>query len=300
MALSAQTVRLKIVKVASAGMQAGIYDPQGIKADAFDADNQTDGLVKVVMTAAERTKLAGIAAGATVAPVTSVAGRTGAVTLTSTDVGLPNVNNTSDANKPVSTAQATAIALKATDTAVVHNTGAETVAGVKTFSSAPVVPSAAFPESAVANLTTDLAATEKTVNKGAVNGYASLDGTGKIPSAQIPAIALSDTFVVASQAAMLALTAQRGDVAIRTDTNITYILSTDSPTTLADWKQILTPAAPVQSVNGYTGTVVLVKGDVGLGNVDNTSDVNKPVSTAQQAAIDLASGNSLAFAVALG
>lgn len=30
----------------------------------------------------------------------------------------------------------------------------------------------------------------------------------------------------------------------------------------------------------------LVKGDVGLGNVDNTSDANKPVSTAQQTAID--------------
>ena len=32
--------------------------------------------------------------------------------------------------------------------------------------------------------------------------------------------------------------------------------------------------------------LVLVKGDVGLTNVDNTSDVNKPVSTAQQAALD--------------
>lgn len=31
----------------------------------------------------------------------------------------------------------------------------------------------------------------------------------------------------------------------------------------------------------------IVKGDVGLGNVDNTSDANKPVSTAQQAALDL-------------
>jgi hypothetical protein len=31
----------------------------------------------------------------------------------------------------------------------------------------------------------------------------------------------------------------------------------------------------------------LVKGDVGLGNVDNTSDVNKPVSTAQQTALNL-------------
>lgn len=32
--------------------------------------------------------------------------------------------------------------------------------------------------------------------------------------------------------------------------------------------------------------LVLAKGDVGLGNVDNTSDANKPVSTAQQSAID--------------
>lgn len=43
---------------------------------------------------------------------------------------------------------------------------------------------------------------------------------------------------------------------------------------------------PVQSVAGKTGTVVLAKGDVGLGNVDNTSDANKPVSTAAQAALD--------------
>lgn len=40
----------------------------------------------------------------------------------------------------------------------------------------------------------------------------------------------------------------------------------------------------VSSVNGKTGTVTLVKGDIGLGNVNNTSDVNKPVSTLQAAA----------------
>jgi hypothetical protein len=33
--------------------------------------------------------------------------------------------------------------------------------------------------------------------------------------------------------------------------------------------------------------LALVKGDVGLGNVDNTSDANKPVSSAQQTALDL-------------
>lgn len=45
-------------------------------------------------------------------------------------------------------------------------------------------------------------------------------------------------------------------------------------------------AAPVQSVAGKTGVVTLVKGDVGLGNVDNTSDANKPISTATQSALD--------------
>lgn len=43
----------------------------------------------------------------------------------------------------------------------------------------------------------------------------------------------------------------------------------------------------VDSVNGQTGDVVLTKSDVGLGNVTNTSDANKPVSTAQQTALDL-------------
>ena len=40
---------------------------------------------------------------------------------------------------------------------------------------------------------------------------------------------------------------------------------------------------------GYVDAAVggLVKADIGLGNVDDTSDANKPVSTAQQTAIDL-------------
>jgi hypothetical protein len=44
--------------------------------------------------------------------------------------------------------------------------------------------------------------------------------------------------------------------------------------------------SPVQSVNSNIGVVVLTKTDIGLSNVDNTSDANKPVSTAQQTALD--------------
>ncbi len=45
---------------------------------------------------------------------------------------------------------------------------------------------------------------------------------------------------------------------------------------------------PTRTVAGkaLSADISLVKADVGLGNVDNTSDVNKPVSTAQQSALD--------------
>lgn len=117
----------------------------------------------------------------------------------------------------------------------------------------------------------------------ATSGSASDITTGTLPTSVMPPLAINDVFTVVSQAAMLALTAQRGDVAIRTDNGRSYILSTDSPATLADWKQ-LTAGGDVASVAGRTGAVVLTKTDVGLANVDNTSDANKPVSTAQATA----------------
>ena len=60
-------------------------------------------------TDAEKNKLSGIETGAEVNAVDSVFGRTGAVTAqigdyTKSDVGLGNVDNTSDVNKPISTA----------------------------------------------------------------------------------------------------------------------------------------------------------------------------------------------------
>lgn len=63
-------------------------------------------------TTAEKTKLAGVEAGAQVNTVNSVAGQTGVVVLAKADVGLANVDNTSDANKPISTATQTALNAK--------------------------------------------------------------------------------------------------------------------------------------------------------------------------------------------
>ena len=147
------------------------------------------------------------------------------------------------------------------------------------------------------------------IQKGVANGLATLGSDNKIPTSQLPALAITDTFVVASQAAMLALTAEVGDVAVRTDLSKTFILKTAGASTLANWQELLTPSDAVTSVNGQTGAVSLTasglgalavaanlsdlasasaaRTNIGLGNVDNTSDLSKPISTATQAALDL-------------
>ena len=92
---------------------------------------------------------------------------------------------------------------------------------------------------------------------GAANGIASLDAGGKVPASELPDIAISDTSVVVSEAAMLALTAEVGDIAVRTDVNKTFILKTAGASTLANWQELLTPTDAVTSVDGQTGVVDL-------------------------------------------
>lgn len=107
-------------------------------------------------------------------------------------------------------------------------------------------------------------------NTGTTSGTVPLIGAnGKLDVSLMPATAITDTFPVASQAAMLALTAQVGDVAIRTDVNKSFILRVEPATSLANWEELLAPLAAVSSVAGKTGAVTLVASDVGLGNVAN-------------------------------
>jgi len=61
---------------------------------------------------------------------------------------------------------------------------------------------------------------------------------------------------------------------------------THSSSQITDFNASVDARIPVVSVAGKTGAITLVKGDVGLGNVDNTSDVNKPISTATQTALN--------------
>ncbi len=182
--------------------------------------------------------------------VTSVNEKTGDVVLEKADIGLGNVDDTSDANKPVSTAQQDALDGKAD---LVHTHAQTDITG----------------------LTSTLAAKADLVG-------------GVIPSSQIPAIAISSYLgSVSSEAAMLALSGQSGDWCNRSDTSTAWVVTGDDPTQLSSWAQINYPASPVTEVNGHVGVVNLGPGDIGLGNVDNTADADKPVSTAQQDALDL-------------
>ena len=66
--------------------------------------------------------------------------------------------------------------------------------------------------------------------------------------------------------------------------------------TLATLDDITGSVAGVTSLNTRTGAVTIDKTDVGLGNCDNTSDVNKPISTATQTALNGKIGSNISGA----
>lgn len=99
--------------------------------------------------------------------------------------------------------------------------------------------------------------TRISLQKGNPDGLATLNSSGKIPTSQLPALALTDVFVVSSEVDQLALNAQEGDVAVRTDENKSYIHNGGTAGTMADWQEMLTPTDSVLSVNGQTGIVTL-------------------------------------------
>lgn len=132
------------------------------------------------------------------------------------------------------------------------------------------------------NVTADQIGAIPVAQKGVANGVATLDGAGKVPTAQIPPIAINDTFPVNSESEMLALTAEVGDFAVRLDNLRTFVLRLPGPSTLSNWQQILTPASGVTSVFGRTGVVGAQSGDYTAAQVgalaiaNDLSDLSSP------------------------
>jgi hypothetical protein len=165
--------------------------------------------------------------------VNSVNGYTGVVVLTKSDVGLSNVDNTSDANKPVSSATTTQLNLKEDKSA-----------------------------------------------KGAVSGYAGLDGSGKVPTAQLPAAALLAGTVVGPGTTVVGELATyadtTGNLLARLAPPAGVLVGTTASQTLTN-KILTSPTINSPAITTPTG---ITKTDVGLGNVDNTSDATKNAAVA--------------------
>lgn len=234
--------------------------------------------------------------------VDSVAGRTGAVTVTKTDVGLNSVDNVAAASLRDRTTHTgeqaitsvtglqTALDTKAS-TGHTHSNATTTVAGfmsntdktkldgIATGATAYVHP-ANHPASVITQDANNrfVSDTEKATwdAKQPAGNYATLDETGKITATQLPSF-VSDVLEFADIANFPA-TGESAKIYVALDSNKTYRWS--------DSAYVATLSGAVDSVAGKTGVVTLTKADVGLGNVDNTSDVNKPVSSAQLTAIN--------------
>ncbi len=94
---------------------------------------------------------------------------------------------------------------------------------------------------------------------------------GKLVSSELPDIAISEfKGTVANQTAMLAITGQEGDWVIRSDEGKVYLITGSDPTQIGSWTSLSYPASDVQSVNGFTGVVIL-----NADTISDTSTTNK-------------------------
>ena len=141
--------------------------------------------------------------------------------------------------------------------------------------------------------------------KGAANGVATLNGSGQVPAEQLPSYI--DNVVEGyyyngafyeDQAHTQLITGESGKIYVDLSTEETYRWSgsmyikisstlelgeTHSTAYYGDRGKAAYDHSLLTTGNPHSVT----KSDVGLGNVDNTSDANKPVSTAQQTALAL-------------
>lgn len=120
--------------------------------------------------------------------------------------------------------------------------------------------------------------TVATLNAGTNAGNVPvLDSNGKLVNSILPPLAITNTFVVNSEVEMLALVAEVGDIAIRTDLNQTFILQKEPASNLNNWVKILTPTDSVLSVNDQTGAVNLTGQNIYLDGYTKASSYSSIV-----------------------
>ena len=229
--------------------------------------------------------------------VNSVSGKIGSVILNKNDVGLDKVDNTSDLNKPISTYVQNALNNKQ-DTLISQTSikslnsnsllGAGNLIIDKNSLGLDKVDNTSDLNKPISTYVQNaLNLKENISNKNIPNGYVGLDSSGKINKNLIPFNGLNYLGVWNANSntpQILSSSGNIGDyykVSIAGNSNIDGIMTWD----IGDWIIFngstwdkIDNSETVLSVAGKIGNVVLVKNDVGLSNVDNTSDLSKPIS----------------------
>ena len=267
-------------------------------------------------TSAEKTKLAGIEAGAQFNTITGVKGdaeatyRTGDVNITKANIGLGNVDNTSDLDKPVSTATQAAL-----DRKVDKVTGK----GLSTndYTDADKAKLGDLPTDA--ELTAELAGkVDKETGKGLSSNDFTTEEKNKLAGIEAGAEVnvqanwnetdqTADSFIknkpsipsktsdLTNDSGFVTDAAMQSALDQKVDKVPGKQLSTEDFTSVEKTKLAgIEAGAQVNVITGVkgsaepsyrSGNVSISKTDIGLGNVDDTSDLDKPVSTATQTAL---------------
>jgi hypothetical protein len=259
----------------------------------------TLGELAAALTADEATAATLATLVGTKAPIVSPT-FTGTVSgITKTMVGLGNVDNTSDTSKPISTATQTALDFKAP---LASPTFTGTVSGItKTMvglgnvdnTTDALKPISTATQTALdAKLASATAATTyETITNVALKAplaSPALTGSPTAPTAlaadnstKIATTAYADRAASNATAALVA----SAPAALDTLNELAAALGNDASFSTTVTNSIATKA-PIASPT-FTGTVSgITKTMVGLGNVDNTADSAKPISTATQTALD--------------
>jgi hypothetical protein len=200
--------------------------------------------------------------------------------VTAAQVGLGNVDNTSNATERAAIATLTNKTIDAISNTISN------IANSNISVTAAIVESKLSLDFSTSSLNTAIGLKISSTEKGANNGVATLDAGGKVPVAQLPnsVMTYEGTF---DASAIPAAPLLNGNVGA--NAGMVYLVSVAGSYdfgagaivfAVGDWAvyngtiwQKSVNSNAVVSVNGQTGVVTLAKADVGLGNVDNVQQL---------------------------